>query len=46
MINKKETPHPKCRNDDIYELDTMLISATLVAILIGALMLIGWGCGL
>lgn len=46
MINKKETPRPKRRNDDIYEVDFMLLSATVVTCIIGAIMLFGWGCGL
>lgn len=46
MINKKKTPRPKRRNDDIYEVDFMLLSASIVACIIGAIMLFGWGCGL
>ena len=42
----KKTPRPKRRNDDIYEVDFMLISATIVACMIGAIMLILGGLGL
>lgn len=46
MINKKKAPRPRRRNDDIYEVDFMLLSATIVACMIGAIMLILGGLGL
>ena len=46
MINKRKAPRPRRRNDDIYEVDFMLISATIVACMIGAIMLILGGLGL
>jgi hypothetical protein len=44
--SKKVAPRPKRRNDDIYEVDFMLLSATIVACMIGAIMLILGGLGL
>ena len=46
QASKKVAPRPKRRNDDIYEVDFMLLSASIVACIIGAIMLFGWGCGL
>ena len=46
QASKKVAPRPRCRNDDIYEVDFMLLAATIVACMIGAIMLILGGLGL
>lgn len=46
QASKKVAPRPRRRNDDIYEVDFMLLSATIVACMIGAIMLILGGLGL
>lgn len=40
MINKKETPRPRRREDDIWTYDEILISSTIVTVVIGVIFLI------
>lgn len=40
MINKKDAPEPRRREDDIWTYDEILISSTIVTVVIGVIFLI------
>lgn len=43
MINKKDAPEPRRRRSDIEQVDEIVISATILFSVIGALfLLLGW----
>lgn len=46
MINKKDAPEPRRRKSDVEQVDEILISATILFCVIGALFLLLGGLGL
>lgn len=46
MINKKKAPEPRRRKSDVEQVDEILISATILFCVMGAIFLILGGLGL